>query len=107
MARPIASPASSALGDRDHSGMAGVGASVSAVATLTPPAIAIPMPSAGSHHRDPLITLSSPYEYTGSSGSPTSLETGAPSLGMRPSKKKLRGRRGQWPGQCGAEWFDV
>src|SRR6266852_1355585 len=40
--------------------MADAAASVCAVGTLTHPAIAIATPSTSTHHRDPLIALSSP-----------------------------------------------
>src|SRR6267143_1679962 len=86
-ARPIASPAGSAPGngDRDRSGTADASASVSAVDTLTPPAIAIATTSPSTHNLNPLITL--PDTGAQNPAFPTYLQTGAPSLAIRPRKR--------------------
>ena len=47
-------------GERDGSGMADAAASVCVIGALAQPAIAIAMPSATTHHLNPLITLFSP-----------------------------------------------
>src|SRR2546421_1055709 len=89
----IAFSATSEVGDGAGSGMADAAVSVCVVGTLVQPAIA--MPSASTHQRVPLITLSSPTRVHGCFT--TDLQTGAPFRAIRPSKKKLCGRRRQCP----------
>src|SRR5438552_7166461 len=91
--RPFALSAASevAEADRDGSSMAEAAASVLAVGTLAQPAIAIAEPSASPHHRNPLIALSFPHEYTNFSAFPTVLQTGGPSRGIRPRKRNCAG----------------
>src|SRR5439155_16362629 len=89
--RPFALSAASEVGDgdRDGSSMAEAAASVLAVGTLAHPAIAIAEPSASTHHRNPLIALSSPTRVHEFQRFPDSPSDGRSFPRDSPSKKEI------------------
>src|SRR2546425_10688989 len=76
-------------GDRDGSSLAEAAASVLAVGTLAQPAIAIAEPSASTHHRNPLIALSSPTRVHEFQRFPDSPSDGRSFPRDSPSKKEI------------------